>query len=599
VIRARGVRLNGRLQNGKLRLGEVDKLMPPPTGKPFRLPNQRVEVADVGIRIDTPAGRLGLGLEGSGNLAYSFEGRIAAASDRLVFSDKCRIDAPRLFAAVRTEEERPSFKGPLRAGRILCGGVDLTRPSFALDTILLPGLDGARGSADLRIPQLRTGGNSVRGIAGRVTFDGGAKQVRGRMNLAAAGAAVGAYRSGAASINGRYALSPKGGQISLTADVAADRVSAGGSLAAVEAALRSAGGTPVEPVADALAAAVRRVGESFSARASLRLVNSSKYGAASVERLRAISRSGALVSFAGRKGVSYFWPAGATVIDTDFSLSGGGFPNTRLSLSQPRAGAPIRGVARVAPMVANGARLQFDRIDFTAGGGARTEVRTVATLSGPFNDGRVDGLVIPISGSFAGGGFVFGESCTQVGFQSLRASGLRLGRASLPLCPTGRALLWRNPGRSLQGGASIRQSPARRQAGAIADHLCREPGAPEPGAARLHQQRRRHPAGPAGYAQSARRGEPVGALRCKGRDRRIHRGGRQACQRAASPHRRPRAVERPARRRGGGRLPHHFRRSGRSPFLPARDERLPAHARRQQDRRDRLADGSGKRRPRL
>lgn len=456
LIRARGVRLYGRLVDGKLRLGEVDKLMPPPSGKPFRLPNQRVEVSDVGMGIDTPAGRVAMGIQGSGNLAYSFEGKIAAVSRGLVFGDKCRIDGPRFTGDIRTEEERPSFKGPLTAQRIACGGVDLARPNFALDTTLFPGLDGAQGNAGLRLPELRSGRNRFRAIAGRITFDGGLDQISGRMNLAAAGAEVGDHRSGRIALDGRYAASLKGGQASLIGNLAASNVSGPGGLAAVANALASADGTPVEPIADALAAAVRRVGQSFDARAAIRVVNGPGYGAARVERLRASSRSGAEVALGGRKGVTYYWPSGATRIDTDLTLSGGGLPLTRLRLAQARAGAPIRGIAEIAPMAGKGAWLQLGRVEFSAGGGGRTEISTVATLSGPFNGGRVERLVMPVRGSFGAGGFAFGQGCTPVAFQSLRTGGLRLGQTRLSLCPTGQALVWRGPGGALQGGASVR-----------------------------------------------------------------------------------------------------------------------------------------------
>jgi translocation and assembly module TamB len=455
-IRARGVRLSGRLQNGKLTLGEVDKLMPSPTGKPFRLPNQRVEISDAAIGIDTPAGRIGLGIEGSGNLAYSFEGRIAALSPALLFGDNCRLDRPRFYAAVRTEEEQPSFEGPLRAERVVCGGVDLTRPSFALEATVGPGFDRARGNAGITIPQLRTGQNELRAIGGRLTFDGGADQVRGRMNLTAARASLGEYRSGRAALNGRYAIAPRGGEVSVIGDLAANNVSGLRNLAAIENALAAAEGTPVEPIANSLAAAVRRVGQSFDARASIRVVNAGGAGSARVERLRATSRSGARITFGGRSGVTYSWPAGAVRVDSDFALSGGGFPISRLSLAQPRAGAPIRGVAQIAPMAAAGARLQLGRIAFTAGPEGRTQIQTNATLSGPFNDGRVEGLVLPIEGRLGSGGFAFGEACTAISFQSLQAGALRLGRTRLPLCPTGRALVWRGPGGALQGGALVR-----------------------------------------------------------------------------------------------------------------------------------------------
>jgi hypothetical protein len=149
-------------------------------GKPFRLPNQRVEVADVALRLDTPAGRIGASIEGKGNLAYSFEGKIAAVSRRLAFSDKCRLENPALYADVTTNEERPTFRGPLRASSIDCGGVLLTQPLFTVDTRLSPGFDSARGGARVQVAQLRSGAQAVRGISGRATFDGSASQVRER-----------------------------------------------------------------------------------------------------------------------------------------------------------------------------------------------------------------------------------------------------------------------------------------------------------------------------------------------------------------------------------------------------------------------------------
>jgi hypothetical protein len=457
LITARGVRLFGRVLNGRVSLGQIDKLLPPPTGKPFRLPNQRVDLADVAIHLDTPAGPVGMSIEGVGNLAFSFEGKVAAVARSLRLSPDCRLEAPALYATVTTADEQPTFRGPLRAARIDCGGIVLTRPALTLDTILRAGFDGGQGRADVQAAELRSGRNSLRGLRGRFTFNGDADRVRGTLALNAARAEVGDYGAGRTRLSGRYALAPKAGNVALVADVAASGISGAGSLEAVAAALRGAAGTPVEPVADALAAAVRRVGKAFDAQASVRFVNGSGYRAARIDRLRAISRSGATLGFGGRNGLSYYWPAGTARVDTDFTLSGGGFPLTRLSLSQSRPGGSNRGLARVAPMVANGARLQLSPLRFTAAPGGTTQFSTTALISGPFEGGGVDRLLLPVNGRFGAGGFLFGERCTPVAFQSLRAAGLTLGATRLSLCPTGRALVWTGPRGALLGGASVRQ----------------------------------------------------------------------------------------------------------------------------------------------
>jgi len=44
-VMARSVRLRGRLVHGRVSWGQIDKLLPPPSGKPFTLPNFVLDVA--------------------------------------------------------------------------------------------------------------------------------------------------------------------------------------------------------------------------------------------------------------------------------------------------------------------------------------------------------------------------------------------------------------------------------------------------------------------------------------------------------------------------------------------------------------------------
>src|SRR5688572_29758040 len=43
-IEARGVRLRGRVIDGQVSLGAIDRLLPPPTGAPFALPDLEVDL---------------------------------------------------------------------------------------------------------------------------------------------------------------------------------------------------------------------------------------------------------------------------------------------------------------------------------------------------------------------------------------------------------------------------------------------------------------------------------------------------------------------------------------------------------------------------
>ena len=105
-IVARGVRLHGQLAGGKVSWGQIDKLLPPPSGKPFSLPNIVVDVADTTIRLDTPFGRIGVALIGSGNLSGGSKGRIAPAAPSLR-PGRCSVDGLKANLAIAVNARRP------------------------------------------------------------------------------------------------------------------------------------------------------------------------------------------------------------------------------------------------------------------------------------------------------------------------------------------------------------------------------------------------------------------------------------------------------------------------------------------------------------
>jgi hypothetical protein len=457
LITARGVRLNARLVDGRIAMGEVDRLLPPPSGLPFRLPDQAVDIADATVRFDTPAGRVGLALEGRGNLADGFSGRMAAAAHDLRIGS-CGMAGVKGRWAVTIADLKPRFRGPAQIARLGCGDrLAVAGLGLDLDTKLAPGLDSWTGSSSVRAESIVAGSTLLAGLSGRLGLDGNAQMTRGALSLASAGARIGGISAARTAMNGRYGLSLANGGFTLLGDASARGASARAPLAGALAALGSAGGTPLEPIGDALAAALSRAASGFDADAALRLVNGPGYGGVRFERLSAISRSGARVGLGGGQGLTYYWPSGLTRLDGDLNVASGGFPAIRLSLDQPRPGAAIRGVGRVQPMRVGDSRLALGEIAFTAAPGGETRIETVATIDGPVENGWVRGLVVPIAGRLDGrGGFAFGESCTPARFEALQVGSLRLGRTLLPLCPTGRALVWKAPGGRVAGGAELR-----------------------------------------------------------------------------------------------------------------------------------------------
>ncbi|HEX9947865.1 MAG TPA: YdbH domain-containing protein [Allosphingosinicella sp.] len=458
LITARGVRLNARLaKNGKISFGEIDRLLPPPTGLPFRFPDQNVDIAETAVRFDTPAGLVGIALEGKGNLADGFRGRMAAAAHTLR-PGGCRIDGVKGRWAVAVSDLKPSFQGPARVARLACAErLAVKDIGLDLDVGLAPGLDSWKGTTGLRAVRLQAGTAVLTMLSGRLGLDGNRRMTRGDLSLASAASRVGGISAAGAGIDGRYGLSLANGGFTLLGDATARGASARGPLAGAIAALGSAGGTPLEPVGNALAASLSRAAGGFDADATLRLVNGRGFGGVRFERLSAVTRSGARVALGGGQGLTYYWPGGLTRLDGNLDVAGGGFPSIRLSLDQARPGASIRGTGRIQPMRVGNSRLALGDIAFTAAPGGATRINTVATIDGPLDDGWVRGLVLPIAGRLDGrGGFVFGTSCTPAHFEALQIGGLRLGRTVLPLCPTGRALVWKAPRGRVAGGAELR-----------------------------------------------------------------------------------------------------------------------------------------------
>src|SRR4029453_7652193 len=96
-VAARGGRRRGDLlPSGKVSWGKIDKLFPPPSGKPFRLPDLTVDLRDATIALGTRYGRMGFAVEGRGNLSGGFAGKLAASSPGLGLGP-CRLDHFRAF----------------------------------------------------------------------------------------------------------------------------------------------------------------------------------------------------------------------------------------------------------------------------------------------------------------------------------------------------------------------------------------------------------------------------------------------------------------------------------------------------------------------
>ena len=441
AVAAGRVRLRARLADGRVSLGSLDRLLPPPSGKPFALPALGLDVADARIRLETPNGVIGIKLTGEGRLNDGFAGRIAAVAPELA-AGNCRVTGVSAAMRLRISDAQPSLTGPVRGSLVRCGDAVVTAPRADLAVTFGEALDRWQGKAALRAGSARLPSTSVAALSGDLDFNGSAKATVGTLDFVATRLAAADVSAAHASVTGDYRA---GDRIAFTGRARMSEAAVAPSALARATAWRDrAAGTPVEPLARALADAVSRAGQRFDADAQL----SATPEAVAVSRLLLASSSGARVAAEGFA----IGPRGVRLNGT-LAVGGGGLPNARVSLAQAAPGAPVRGQARIAPFATGGASLSLSPVRFTAATNA-TRITTEARLSGPLGNGRVEDLALSIDLDWRGRNLVFGRGCAPLSWQRLAVSGLTLDPARLQLCPLDGALV-RVEGGRVTGGARL------------------------------------------------------------------------------------------------------------------------------------------------
>lgn len=444
-VRAGGVRLRGRLVDGRLLLGAVDKLLPGPTGKAFRLPDLRLGLQDARLALATAAGNIALRLDGSGNLASGFKGRYQAAAPSLAVAG-CALGPARLAGDIATRGGRPHLTGPLSTDSLTCGDASLNNLSGSIDATLEPGLDGWRGLATLASRTVKAAGWTASGARAQIDFAGNAAQTSGAVRLAGIEIAGPQGRAPEAELGGRYAIETARPERLDDAGSSGTSIRFDGGLTARRLALASAprlgglagatAGTPLEPLVRALVDTAEKAGRSADLKARLSMAMRGDAGSIRIGTAT-LTGGNAQMNFAGGEGIRLVWPGPVQAqIDGRLVTSGPGVPRIVADLHQSRPGAPISGLARMEPFVAGGSRVTVSPVRF-----ADNRFSTVVALSGPLAGGRVEEATLPLTGRIGPGGLMLNPACAPLTFRSLSVSGLILEPAQLRACPVGKALV--------------------------------------------------------------------------------------------------------------------------------------------------------------
>lgn len=478
-IVARGVRLKGRLVNGRVSWGQVDKLMPPPSDKPFELPNFAVDIADSSIALATPFGPVGIAIQGNGKLSGGFKGVVALASPRLT-PGRCTAVALHAHLAASVVARNPIVEGPVKLDRLVCpsSNFEVVQPRFDAKTRFNEAFTRVDGGGRMAIQKVVAGTNGLAAFTGDLTYRGTLTDVRGHVKLAAQKSRLATIVADRTALDADYALGTKRGTLSLVGAFDANGAELAPSmLAAVTQPLSAAKGTPIGPVATSIANALARLARRFDAAGHIRLVNFPGGGAARINDAEVRGPDGAQARIGGGSGITYYWPKYKLRVDSAIELGGGGLPSGRVVMRQPSAGGPLSGFANFAPYRAGGQRLSLAPIRFGPGPGGSTEVRTLALLDGSFPGGRVQALRLPLQGRVGpGGAFAVGTACAVVSFDYLRKSSLQLGATRLPVCPVGPAMVYKRDGGPVVVNARLNNPVLNGQLGGSPLHVAAASG---------------------------------------------------------------------------------------------------------------------------
>ena len=432
-VRAGRVRVRARWVDGHLSLGAIDRLLPAGNGKPARLPALALDLADARLRLETPAGVIGVGLSGRGRLDDGFVGRAALAATTLA-SGGCTLAGVHATVRVRTRRGAVALTGPVAGDRLACGATRLANPRLALDALVDPAASTWRGKAQLTAGALVDPHARAASLAGAISFAGRPGATTGTITLAAGQVVTAGGRAGRVVADGRFVV---GGQSRFdgslaVADASVDR----GALLALRQGVQGVAGTPIGPLATRAADAIEAAARSLAGSIEVHLAGGPGGVRGAIGRGVVASPGGATLRFDGTATL-----AGA--IDGSVSVTGGGLPTLAATLRRGSATVPVTGVLTAQPYRAGDATLALSPGSFAVGRDGGLRLATVATLSGPLGDGgAVEALRLPLALRRDGHRDMrIDEACTPVAARRLMLGGLRLEAVRLTLCPLGDALV--------------------------------------------------------------------------------------------------------------------------------------------------------------
>lgn len=447
TVWVRGGFIKGRLVDGAISFGELDKLLVSDDDTPFELPDLALDIGNSKLQLDSEYGRIGVGLNGRGHLRNSFTGALAVQTNQIDY-ENCALGKTRFAGRIKISNQQPSLLGRLNNDNANCKDIGAIRNASIDGALnLSQNFDRWRGKADIDLTSAISNDASLSSLVAFVDFTGNAQRTDVKYDLkkaaiTAAGISIGDMKTMG---EGRFTVSENGYNIAALGNANINRTSLDtGTLSTLGSFENIADSSPIGPLVRIWAPAMASSAANFSGEMGYDIAFGETVNNRNIiilDNVKFASTSGARLSLSNQvqfsknsKDSNSDWRINSPI---GFALRGGKLPSITANVLQGRADR-WSGQVQMPAYIAGGALLALKELKFSGSISGGWDFSGFTTMSGAIPTGRVEQLALPIDGKWSpSGGFSLLEGCKNIIFAKLQTADFSLKNQNLRICPDG------------------------------------------------------------------------------------------------------------------------------------------------------------------
>ena len=436
-VRVEKLRVFGQYRDGKLSFGALDKFLFTESDTAPELPDLILNLVDARGLVETDYGNVGFAVDGSGHLRDGFAAKIAAFSNGVDLGG-CKIARGSVFGVLAIVQLEPKFSGPSRFNEIRCPDQNavLATAETQIDFTISRTFKEVAGNLASDFRDIVLADAKIDRIKGETAFGFEGEAIEGSFDWTAQSSAMQGFNAGTLQFVGDYVLPVDLAAPNLTGQLTGRQLNyAGTDWQSLKRQIASLDETPVGPIAKQIVYVLEKRSKNASFDAGITFSKRADDYFIQLADVRLRGGDGAPILLAPQLAINRQTARNRTQVSGSVNLGGQGLPDwladiipldnggyrIALSASEYRAGNARLGLQRVSALVSPSGQINFDG---------------QATISGPLPGGRVNGLVLPLRGSWnSASGLALYNRCENFRFASLQVSGLSSRNQTFRLCP--------------------------------------------------------------------------------------------------------------------------------------------------------------------